>query len=412
MNIGRNLAVIKAVLVFCLILVPLQLNAEKPSLSLNVDGLENVVLEEVAPDDYRLLFEGEPLEQITGAEFPALRNMEIKLQNQRLKAKTEDRSVNALLIAMARIADPATLTYLHQLYESYPERRDDVAEAISWYARENQRRDADWRILVRSLNVVEGDQAKAVMQALAKFHRRSNKSQWIRQAILVGLEQDRAGQKIASELLQHWTGLKEVPSSDNLQNIMLAWQEWFAKKYPEELPAVLPTESSESRWKYQTLLKDLQQRPRESFDTKLGEKAFVKANCVKCHQYGKIGEKVGPDLTHVSRRMQRKEIVRATLFPSHFVSEEYPTFTIITDSGKTWTGMMGAAGAGEIMLLTGEGKKQLIQQKEVDEIIPVKKSSMPDGLLNLLSKEEVLQLFGYLTTLPEGASEAYRHTLR
>ena len=71
---------------------------------------------------------------MTGAEFPALRNLEIKIQNKNLRENRADRTINALLIAMARIADEPTLIYLHELYESYPERRNDVAEAISWYA--------------------------------------------------------------------------------------------------------------------------------------------------------------------------------------------------------------------------------------------------------------------------------------
>ena len=109
---------------------------------------------------------------------------------------------------------------------------------------------------------------------------------------------------------------------------------------------------------------------------------------------------MGPDLTHVSRRLQRKEIMQATIFPSHFVSEEYPTYTIITEAGKALTGMMGAAGPDQIMLLTSEGTKQLINKDEVDEIIPVKKSSMPEGLLNLLTKEgsdSVIWIFDDIT---------------
>ncbi|QDV51479.1 c-type cytochrome [Gimesia fumaroli] len=409
---GSRLSSISAVIVLLLVSIPSAVMAMKPALSLPIEDLENAILEEVSPGDYRILVEGQPLERMTGAEFPALRNLEIKLQNKNLREKQADRTINALLIAMARIADEPTLIYLHELYESYPERRNDVAEAISWYARENQRRDADWRILVRSLNMVEGEQAKAVMKTLAKFRRRSNKAQWIRQAILVGLEQDAEGQQLASDLLEHWTGKQLKQLTSEKQSPMLAWQKWFAEKYPDELAAVLPVEAKDSRWKYQELQSELRKRSKKSFDLKLGEKAYVKATCVKCHRYGKLGEKVGPDLTHVSRRLQRKEIMTATIFPSHFVSEEYPTFTIITEAGKTLTGMMGAAGPDQIMLLTSEGTKQLVNKDEVDEIIPVKKSSMPEGLLNLLTKEEAIQLFGYLTTLPEGASQGYRHTTR
>ncbi|MCR9230177.1 MAG: c-type cytochrome [bacterium] len=388
------------------------LRAGSPEISVQIERLENTWLYEVADGDYQILVEGEPLKRITGAELPALRDLEIKLQKQKQKDPRAAQQLNALLIAMGRIADEPTLIYLHELFESYPERRNDVAEAISWYSQENQRRDADWRILVRSLNIVEGKQARAVMQALTRFHRRSNKAQWIRQVILVGLQQNPEGQAIAVKLLEHWTGQHPAQSGDAASSPLVAWQKWFAQKYPDELPAELPVESEDSRWKYAGLLKELKNESTKPANLKLGAEAFVKATCVKCHLFGKTGEKIGPDLTHVSRRFQQKEILQATIFPSHFVSEEYPTFTIITSAGKSHTGMMGAAGPDEIMLLTSEGKRQLIKKKDVDEIIPVKKSSMPDGLLNLLTKAEAVQLIRYLSRLPEGASEAYRHTTR
>jgi len=383
--------------------------AKGPGFSLKIEGLSDAYIEEVTDGDYRIIIAGKPLKRISGAEFPALRELEIKLQENNNPKTQSDRKMNALLIAMARIADKPTLMYLHELFESYPERRNDVAEAISWYAEENQRRDPDWRILVRSLNVVEGEQAKTVMKILTKFHRLSNKSQWVRQVILVGLEQDAEGQQIAIKLLEHWTGQNLNGTGKAQKSPILVWQKWFAEKYPDEIAAILPVESSDSRWKYKVLKSELQKRPQKELNLKLGEQSFVKATCVKCHRYGKIGEKVGPDLTHVSRRLQQKEVLLATIFPSHFVAEEYPTFTIVTNAGKVLTGMMGAAGVDQILLLTSEGKKQLINKNEVDEIIPVKKSSMPDGLLNLLTKEEAIELFRYLAKLPEGAAERYRH---
>ncbi|QDT91970.1 c-type cytochrome [Gimesia algae] len=385
--------------------------AKTPSIAFKIDRLEDTMLQEVAEGDFRIMVAGEPLDRLTGAEFTALREQELKLQNQKPGDAESERKLNALLIAMARIADEPTLIYLHELFESYPERRNDIAEAISWYAEENKRRDADWRILVRSLNIIEGDQAKTVMRALTRFRRRSNKAQWIRQVILVGLEQDAEGQEIADSLLTHWTGQKFKLEIDSAHPLMQQWQDWFVSKYPDELSAVLPIESADSRWKYKELLAELQQQKKSTLDLKLGAQAFVKATCIKCHRFGEQGEKVGPDLTYVSRRFQQKEVLHATLFPSHFVSEEYPTFTIVTDAGKSFTGMMGAAGPDEIMLLTEAGKRQLIKKQEVDEIIASKKSAMPDGLLNLVTKAEAIQLIRYLGTLPEGASDKYRHKL-
>lgn len=386
------------------------LHAKEPVRSLKIDGLDEAFLEQNSQGEYQIVIAGEPLSRMTGAEFSALRDLEIALRNQKHSGTQSKNHLNALLIAMARIADKPTLMYLHELFESYPERRNDVAEAISWYAKENQRRDPDWRILVRSLNVVEGEQAKTVMSVLTKFRRRSNKAQWIRQVILVGLAQDALGQEIASQLLSHWTGVKFDQSTVEKHSPMLVWQRWFIEQYPDELEPVLPIEDAESRWKFINLMSELRKRSKDKIDLKLGAQSFVKATCVKCHRFGELGEKVGPDLTSVSRRLQQKEILLATMFPSHFIPEEYPTFSIVTIQGKVLTGMMGAAAnRDQLLILTGKGEKHLIDKKDIDEIIPVKKSSMPEGLLNLLSKEEVLQLISFLATLPDGAPQTYRH---
>lgn len=393
----------------CILSSSNQLPAKEPRLSLKIDRLEDAFLEEKEQGNYRIYVAGEPLKRITGAEFPALRNLESNLQKQVHLDGDSGNVSRALLIAMARIADPPTLIYLHQLFESHPQRRNDVAEAICWYVKENQRRDPDWRILVRSLNVVQGAQAQVVMETLTKFRRRSNKAQWIRQVILVGLEQDTKGQKIASQLLTHWTGVDLPEIAEAKENPMPFWQKWFSKKYPDEIEAKLPVEAKDSRWKYSELLSELKKRPKAKLNMKSGAKSFVKATCIKCHRFGKVGEKVGPDLTTVSRRLQQKEILLATMFPSHFIPEEYPTFTVVTDAGKVLTGMLGAAGPDHLLILTTEGTKQQINKKEVDTIIPVKKSSMPEGLLNLLSKKEAVELIRYLATLPAGAPESFRH---
>ncbi|QDT97042.1 c-type cytochrome [Gimesia aquarii] len=394
-------------MIFCTLAI---VHASEPVHSLKIDGLDEAFLEENSQGEYQIVIAGEPLSRMTGAEFSALRDLEIDLRNQKHSDTQSKLHLNALLIAMARIADKPTLMYLHELFESYPERRNDVAEAISWYAKENQRRDADWRILVRSLNVVEGEQAKTVMNVLTKFRRRSNKAQWIRQVILVGLAQDALGQKIASQLLTHWTGVKIDQSTVDKHSPLLIWQKWFSEKYPDEIKPVLPIEDADSRWKFTNLMSELRKRSKDEINLKLGEQSFVKATCVKCHRFGGLGEKVGPDLTSVSRRLQQKEILLATMFPSHFIPEEYPTFTIVTVQGKVLTGMMGAAAnRDQLLILTGKGEKHLIDKKDIDEIIPVKKSSMPEGLLNLLSKEEVLQLISFLATLPDGAPQTYRH---
>ncbi|MFK7776598.1 MAG: hypothetical protein QM501_00575, partial [Gimesia sp.] len=75
--------------------------AKSPELMLKIEGLDNAYLEEVASGDYQIIIDGNPLERISRAEFPALRELEINLQDKKQTKAQSERKLNALLIAMA-----------------------------------------------------------------------------------------------------------------------------------------------------------------------------------------------------------------------------------------------------------------------------------------------------------------------
>ena len=89
---------------------------------------------------------------------------------------------------------------------------------------------------------------------------------------------------------------------------------------------------------------------------------FEKANCVKCHRFGERGDTVGPDLTTVARRFQRKEILESILYPSQVISDQYATQTIVTTDGRTVTGMVSPVGDGSLIVLQANGEKVTTDQ--------------------------------------------------
>jgi putative heme-binding domain-containing protein len=133
-----------------------------------------------------------------------------------------------------------------------------------------------------------------------------------------------------------------------------------------------------------------------------GSNVFEKAQCVKCHRFGQRGEVIGPDLTSVSRRFQRKEILESILFPSQVISDQYATQAISTNDGRTITGMVSPVGDGSLIVLQANGEKLTLTKDEIETAQRAKHSAMPDGLLNTLTLEEVADLFAYLTKTPAG----------
>ena len=129
-----------------------------------------------------------------------------------------------------------------------------------------------------------------------------------------------------------------------------------------------------------------------------GREAFAAAKCAACHRMGNEGGSVGPDLTGVSGRFNRRDLLENILVPSKVISDRYRTFTITRRDGEELSGSIIEETDERIVLLVNpltqqreEVPKKDIQSRAVSEL-----SQMPEGLLNVLTVEEVLDLLAYL----------------
>ena len=68
--------------------------------------------------------------------------------------------------------------------------------------------------------------------------------------------------------------------------------------------------------------------------------------------------------------------------------------------GRQILGIVAPGAVGEKLVLTSEGEKIPIAEEDIDEINPSKNSSMPEGLLKELTKEEIADLFAYVSADP------------
>ena len=64
--------------------------------------------------------------------------------------------------------------------------------------------------------------------------------------------------------------------------------------------------------------------------------------------------------------------------------------------GKTLTGLVVAGASGETVVVLHMGDRATLKANQVEGTRPSKASSMPDGLLDPLTLEEVADLFAYL----------------
>ncbi len=331
-------------------------------------------------------------------QLAALRKLDRDLVGDK---RTEARELaTTVLTTLGKSADDPTLGYLHSTFEAAPERRGDIAEAISLHALSKDRRPADRDLLARSLSVVDGSTGRDVLRALAKFDKLEVKPDQLRQVILLGLKLQDKGAADAVALLEHWTGQHASQPGATAAVAMAGWQQWFAKTYPNETEPKLPKESSEDKYSFAQIMTYLNEHPPQPENIARGAVVFEKALCVKCHKFGARGEAVGPDLTTLSRRFQRKEILESVLYPSAVISDQFASKTVLTQDGRTFTGIVGPTADG-VTVMQSDLKRVQIAKKDIEEITPSKISAMPERLFNPLTLAEIADLFAYMSKVPE-----------
>jgi putative heme-binding domain-containing protein len=135
-----------------------------------------------------------------------------------------------------------------------------------------------------------------------------------------------------------------------------------------------------------------------------GKKMFSLAMCSRCHRNGREGYPIGPDLTQVSSRFGHRDLLGEILEPSRTIAENYQTSVLKLKDGRQLAGQIIPNldyRASTLQLAENPlypDKITRIPKMNIAQRSHSKISLMPPGLLNLLSREEVLDLLAWLQT--------------
>jgi putative heme-binding domain-containing protein len=128
-----------------------------------------------------------------------------------------------------------------------------------------------------------------------------------------------------------------------------------------------------------------------------GREVYAEA-CAACHRFGDSGRDVGPDLTTVSSRFKKRDLVEAMLWPSRVISDQYASTLIELADGSTVSGMIVSEDADKVVLRTpGDPERPVAVAKSRiarRESSPV--SLMPEGLVDGMSNQQIANLLAFL----------------
>lgn len=132
---------------------------------------------------------------------------------------------------------------------------------------------------------------------------------------------------------------------------------------------------------------------RKQFNREAGQKLFEK-NCATCHQLFGSGAKIGPDLSG-SQRFNLDYMLENLIDPSAAVSKDFQMEVLLTDTGRVITGMVVDSNDQSLTIQTAS-EKLVVPVGEVEERTLSKVSMMPEGILQALTQQQVLDLLNYL----------------
>jgi putative heme-binding domain-containing protein len=216
---------------------------------------------------------------------------------------------------------------------------------------------------------------------------------------LQGLKLGSNGGDLAVDLLKHWTGQSLDGNQSSVNDKLAVWQNWYANKFPDAQPAEPPHDSTANKWSYAELLTYLDTAEGKGGNPVHGAKVFQDAKCASCHRINGEGGSIGPDLTNVSQRFQRKEVLESIVFPSQVISDQYASRTVVAN-GRTYNGIATKDAEGNVTVVQSDGQPVRLAAGDVESMTPCKTSVMPEGLLNPLTLDQVADLFAYLMGAP------------
>jgi putative heme-binding domain-containing protein len=199
----------------------------------------------------------------------------------------------------------------------------------------------------------------------------------------------------------HWRrmfgALYVVPDIDEYQ----ADAEGYLTRHP--LPAVDPMlkfNRPRKEWKWEELAPAAEQMTGRSFAN--GKQLFQVASCASCHKLNGVGQEFGPDLTKLDPKQQKPiEILRDILEPSFRINEKYTSYIFETESGKLITGLILEETPSVVKVIENPLAKTepiVLKRSDIAERKKSPTSMMPKGLLDKLTRDEILDLVSYVAS--------------
>jgi putative heme-binding domain-containing protein len=124
-----------------------------------------------------------------------------------------------------------------------------------------------------------------------------------------------------------------------------------------------------------------------------------KSTCSACHTVRGEGGHVGPDLSTIGAIRSGRDLLESVVFPSASFARGFEPYTVTTQSGKVYNGILARETTDAIYLFLADRSEVRVARPDIEGIEASRVSIMPQGLEAQVSRQELSDLLAYLQSL-------------
>lgn len=154
-----------------------------------------------------------------------------------------------------------------------------------------------------------------------------------------------------------------------------------------------------TEWTFDDLAASLDHLEGRSFNN--GKQLFQLATCSSCHRLEGVGNEFGPDLAHLDPKQNLAELLKNILDPSATINEKYYGYLFELDSGQVASGLIVEETADVVKVVENplaSVEPRILEKSDITGRLKSDVSLMPKGLLDKLTREEILDLLAYIAS--------------
>ena len=120
------------------------------------------------------------------------------------------------------------------------------------------------------------------------------------------------------------------------------------------------------------------------------------SQCSKCHTYGARGGNTGPDLTAVSEKYGKEQLLDHILNPSAAIALGYDAWIVTTKEDDLYSGFILADGE-YVIIKDADGRRHVIPADQIDSRRKESSSTMPDNIALGLEARQLADLVAFFS---------------